>query len=222
MQTLLFDIDGTLLLTNNGGRGALQQALQREFELDDAKVDIAFCGRTDRDIVDELLILNDRAANDENRRRLQRVYLSIFPKILNDYGGELLPGVAELLDQLAADSKLCLSVMTGNFQESAIHKLDHFGIRHYFRFIIGGDHDAHRDDLARRARIKILQMAGEAATRRVMVIGDTPADIRCAHAIGARAVGVCTGNYDRESLEAERPFTVLEDLSDLAAFAKLL
>jgi len=222
MQTLLFDIDGTLLLTNNGGRGALQLALEHEFELDDAKVDIAFCGRTDRDLVDELLIVNDREPNDENRQRLQRVYLSLFPKVLNDFGGELLPGVAELLGQLAEDSQLCLSVMTGNFHESAIHKLDHFGIRHYFQFIVGGDHDAHRDDLARRAREKILQMSGEAATRRVIVVGDTPADIRCAHAIGARAIGVCTGNYDRESLEAERPFIVLDDLSDIAAFAKLL
>ncbi|TWT83267.1 Phosphoglycolate phosphatase [Planctomycetes bacterium CA13] len=222
MRTLLFDIDGTLLRTNNGGRGAMQTALEQEFDLCPARVDIPFCGRTDREILTQLLVINQLAANSENRRRLQNRYLAVLPDVLHQRGGEILPGVVELLGQLADDSRVCVSVMTGNLQEGAARKLDHFGLRHYFRWIVGGDEDSHRDDLARRAKEVIRKHSGDEATERVTVIGDTPADIRCGHAIGAQSIGVCTGRYDRASLEAEKPLLVLDDLSDIAAVYPVL
>jgi phosphoglycolate phosphatase len=95
--------------------------------------------------------------------------------------------------------------------------LNHFGLRHFFRGIFGGDHDHDRVDLAHRTAGELRQHYGEAATRDVIVIGDTPADIRCGQAIGARVVAVCTGYYDRASLEAENPTYLHDDFSDTSA-----
>ncbi|TWU32811.1 HAD family hydrolase [Novipirellula artificiosorum] len=221
IRTLLFDIDGTLLRTNEGGRGALESALEDEFQLDAARVDIPFCGRTDRQILNELLIRNQLPPSDSNRQRLQQRYLSFLPAVLTERGGEVLPGVMDVLRAIADDSRVCVSVMTGNLHESATFKLSHFGLSRYFRWIVGGDHDCHRDDLARRAMATIRDAFGDEATEQVMVIGDTPADIRCGHAIGARTIGVCTGRYDRQALEAENPHVVLDDLSDVAQVCSL-
>ncbi|GAA4470465.1 HAD family hydrolase [Novipirellula rosea] len=222
MRTLLFDIDGTLLLTNRGGQGALELALQQEFDLPTATADVDYAGRTDRGILDELLILNGLQPTESNRERLQNRYISLLPQMLQQRGGTVLPGVVELLERLATDARVCVSVMTGNLVETAHHKLDHFGLRHYVRWIVGGDSDLHRDDLARRAREVIRSEAGEQACERIMVIGDTPADIRCGHAIGAAVVAVCTGGYSREMLEIEKPLLVVDDLSDLVKLLPIL
>ena len=222
MRTLLFDIDGTLLLTNRGGQGALELALQQEFDLPTATADVDYAGRTDRGILDELLILNGLQPTESNRERLQNRYISLLPQMLQQRGGTVLPGVVELLERLATDARVCVSVMTGNLVETAHHKLDHFGLRHYVRWIVGGDSDLHRDDLARRAREVIRSEAGEQACERIMVIGDPPADIRCGHAIGAAVVAVCTGGYSREMLEIEKPLLVVDDLSDLVKLLPIL
>ena len=59
MRTLLFDIDGTLLLTNGGGSRALKLAIEREFGIKSARIDVNFAGRTDRSLLAELLQRND-------------------------------------------------------------------------------------------------------------------------------------------------------------------
>ncbi len=222
MHTLLFDIDGTLLLTNNGGKRALEQALMEEFGLESASAEIAFAGRTDRGILDELLEINQLPVDQSHRDRLRNRYVIALPSALSAQGGIVLPGVVELLSQLANDKRVIVSVMTGNFLETAERKLSHFGLRQYVRWIVGGDLDTDRNDLARRARDFILKRSGPEALKRITVIGDTPADVRCGHAIGAHVVAVCTGGYDRETLLREKPLLVVEDLTDLAQVMPVL
>ena len=222
MRTLLFDIDGTLMLTHNGGAGALQKALQLEFSLSEANCEVSFAGRTDRDLLDELLALNGMPADELHRDRLRSRYVSILPEVLLQRGGFLLPGVVELLECLAEEPTVSVGVMTGNFAKSARHKLVHFGIDRYVQWIAGGDDDPHRDDLARRTQKSIRQRHGDSAAENLIVIGDTPADIRCGHAIGARVMAVCTGGFDQETLSKENPAWIVEDLSDTSSVVSIL
>jgi phosphoglycolate phosphatase len=222
MRTLLFDIDGTLLMTNGGGSGAFRLALEAEFGLHRGVVNISFSGRTDRSLLPQLLSINGLPTCEQTQNRLRDRYATIFPGVLAQRGGYVLPGVPDLLARLADNQKVRIGVMTGNLHETATRKLQHFGLLRFVRWIIGGDWDYDRNELALRAAKLIEQQHGKQATDDVVVIGDTPADIRCGHAIGARVIAVCTGNHSRRELAAEDPAEVLDDLSDVDAVCDIL
>ena len=222
MRTLLFDIDGTLLLTQNSGSGALKQAMRDEFGLLESRVDLDFSGRTDRSILIELLEKNDLEACSENQNRLEQCYAGLLPEVLAQAGGRLLPGVKSLLDRIGDLPGIRCCVMTGNLVHTARMKLDHFSLSGYFQSIFGGDHDQHRNDLARRAAVDLRNLYGDDATDDMVVIGDTTADIECGHAIGAKVIAVATGAHDRELLASREPYAILDDLSDTDHLTSLL
>ena len=214
MRTLLFDIDGTLLLTHHSGSGSLKHAIQDEFGLAESRVDIDFAGRTDRSIFIELLTKNDLEPSGENQRRLKLRYTRFLPTVLRTCGGKVLPGVTNLLNRLSTNCRFRCCVMTGNLEKTAKVKLEHFNLSNHCVSVYGGDHDQHRNDLAKRTAKRLRDEHGAEATRDMVVIGDTVADIRCGHAIGATVIAVATGNQSVDQLQAENPQTVLQDLSD--------
>jgi phosphoglycolate phosphatase len=142
--------------------------------------------------------------------------------VLCEHGGQILPGASELLSRLAAMPDVRTYALTGNLQETATRKLQHFDLLRSVRGIFGGDLDHDRDDLARRSAEVLRKEYGPCALADAVVIGDTPADVRCGHAIGAKVVAVCTGRYDRSQLEAENPAHVEDDLSDVDRLIRLL
>lgn len=222
MRVVLFDLDGTLLLTNGGGKRALKLAMQHEFGLAEACVDLDFAGRTDRSLFEELLLRNGLPGCAASRARLRERYLACFPAMLHEHGGRVLPGAIEVLEELHKRSDLACYVMTGNLRETAHHKLRFFGLHGYFRHVFGGDHDAHRNDLAHRTADSIRRLDGENAASDMIVIGDTPADIRCGHAVGARVIAVCSGRFGRRELAAEKPMSVHDDLTGVAEIVRLI
>ena len=221
MRTLLFDIDGTLLLTHSGS-GALKHALEEEFGLADGRVDIEFAGRTDRSILVELLEKNSLPTTDQNQQRLESRYVDHLPSVLADFGGQLLPGVEALLAKVVGHTDVRCCVMTGNLISTARVKLNHFNLTPCFENIFGGDHDAHRNDLARRASKQLSQIYGDDTTSDMIVIGDTSADVLCGQAIGAKVIAVATGSENSESLATHQPDSIVEDLSDTEAIFRLL
>ena len=126
MRTLLFDIDGTLLMTNGGGGGALKLAIQQEFGLDSACTDVNFSGRTDRSLLPELLERNGLPSDNEHQERLRDRYTMLLPEVLSQRGGSVLPGTVALLSRLSGESNLRCYVMTGNLVATATQKLEHF------------------------------------------------------------------------------------------------
>ncbi len=109
-----------------------------------------------------------------------------------------------------------MGLLTGNVQPGAMLKLDRFKLGEYFRFGAFGDDHEDRCELARIA----LEKAGRLTGRPVRgddttVIGDTPRDVACARAIGARAVIVATGLVSRDELEQAKPDIILESFADV-------
>lgn len=218
MKLVLFDIDGTLLWSDGAGRRALHHALLATFGTVGPQ-DYWFDGKTDPQIVRELMELAGFAP-DEIALRLPRtleLYLERLAVELHDpaHGADALPGVHELLDVLEAREDVVLGLLTGNIVGGARAKLGRVGID-FERFVIGAfgsDHEV-RPELPAIAQQRCedvldLHVPGE----RVIVIGDTPADLTCGQGIGARAVGVATGRYSIDELQAYRPHAVFQDLS---------
>jgi phosphoglycolate phosphatase-like HAD superfamily hydrolase len=216
MHICLFDIDGTLLRTAGAGMAALQSALLDEFDIRDVS-EVQTSGRTDRGIVRDCFEKHEIPDSAENWHRWREAYLARLAAALVSRPGEVLPGVVDLLERLTARSDVAMGLLTGNLRDGAGIKLAHYGLDHYFSFGAYGDEHLDRDDIAREAFTLVSQRFGDCVgCDDVWVIGDTPLDVRCARAIGARCVGVTTGLYDREQLVAAAPDLLLDSLSDAA------
>lgn len=211
---LFFDIDGTMLSTGGAGQRAMELALSEDFGIKLPLREILMAGRTDRGITDEIFAAYRLEDTPNERTRFMQSYLERLPDCLKHLPGALLPGVRSLLDQLHQREDLHLSLLTGNFVEGAWIKLRHFQIEHYFESGGYGDHHPDRDDVARTALENVRSyLKREMPGSDACVIGDTPADIRCARAIQARAAAVATGMYSTTDLEPHAPDHLFEDLS---------
>lgn len=217
MKTLLFDIDGTLIVTNETGTEALKAVLSGMFGLKRPRLDVKFGGRTDCSLLTELLLLNDLSASPSNLSLFTEAYAAQLPETLDKHGGVVLPGVVDLLGRLAEREEVRCSVMTGNLKVTATQKLEHFGLVDYFDGIFGGDYDADRRHLARRTALFLRGAHGHQPSDGTIVIGDTPADIVCGLDIDASVMAVCTGNFDRQTLETAGAHVVHQDFSDVDA-----
>ena len=222
MKTLLFDIDGTLIVTNETGTRALEAVLEGDFGVERPSMEVKFGGRTDCSLLKEVMLLNDITPSDANFARFIEAYRAQLPATLQECGGVVLPGVLELLTRLRDRDDLRCAVMTGNLQATAIQKLGHFGLLDYFDEVFGGDFDADRRHLARRTALFLRGTHGHHAADGTIVIGDTPADIVCGLDIDASVMAVCTGNFDRETLETAGAHVVHQDLSDVDAVYRWL
>ena len=215
MKTLLFDIDGTLLVTNDTGTRALKAVLMGDFGVKHPNMEVKFGGRTDRALLQELLLLNRIDATHANYVKFTAAYSAVLPRALGECGGLVLPGVTELLTRLGKRDDIRCLVMTGNLKATAREKLGYFRLLDYFDDIFGGDFDADRRHLARRTALFLRGIHGDQEGDGTVVIGDTPADIVCGLEINASVMGVCTGNFDRETLEQAGAHFVQQDLSDV-------
>jgi len=215
MPILLFDIDGTLVRTGGAGKAAMEHALQTAFGVPKLIDTVSYSGRTDRAIGRDLLRVHGIDPSPENQVRLQEAYLSQLPTRLHTHGGNVCPGIVELLDVLHPHPGVVLGLLTGNVRVGAKHKLGHFGLWDFFACGGFGDEHFERDDVARmavaemRSHLKRDFDAGD-----VWVIGDTPLDVQCARAVGAKAVAVATGWHPIEELASHSPDYVLADLSN--------
>lgn len=222
MHVLLFDIDGTLLSSGGAGQAAMEAALRREFLPELPEVDIPTAGRTDRAICTDLFERFGLSSLPDLWERFRAAYYQELPKQLSQRTGMVLPGVRELLMQLALREDVLVGLLTGNFQEGARLKLSHHDLHHHFRCGGYGDHHLDRDDVAREAWAAVREIFPEANLERTWVIGDTPADIRCARAIGARVFAVGTGIFDHSELSTHAPDVVREDIADHAEALRLM
>jgi phosphoglycolate phosphatase len=215
MHVLLFDIDGTLLSSGGAGKAAMETALLEEFCLSELRGRVPFSGRTDRAIGQDLFRLHEVPDRPGNWERFVGGYLKRLPACLNHHQGSVLPGIARLLEQLSAHDTFALGLLTGNIREGARLKLQHYGLFEHFAFGGFGDHHFCRNEVAKEALASAsTHLNGSLDPERIWVIGDTPLDVLCARAIGARVAAVATGWHSLAELAAAQPDLLLADLSD--------
>lgn len=217
---VLFDIDGTLLLTAGAGRRAILRAVGEVVDPDADIGRIRFDGKTDPQIVMELLSAGRHPTPREPAlvARLCARYVEFLEQELSAPVGAttVLPGVEPLLDRLEREPGVVLGLLTGNVVPGAALKLRSGGLRPE-RFVVGayGSDSHRRPDLPAIAAERARPWFGSAPSGpAVVIIGDTPADVTCGRGIGARSVGVATGSYAADQLAAAGASAVFDDLTD--------
>ncbi len=219
---LLFDIDGTLIRSGGCGERALRLAVRDTFGVDDDLHDIEIAGRTDTRIARQLLQKYGREVTAEGIAAVLENYLRHLPVLLRESNGEVLPGIEALLPLLKQRDDVVLALLTGNVVRGAEHKLTHYGLWDYFAFGAFADDHHERDQLGPFALSRAKERGHEVGLARTFVIGDTPHDISCARAVGAKVLAVATGVFTAENLAPFSPDILLEDLGDIPSTLRAL
>lgn len=228
-RLLLWDIDGTLIRAGAIARLAFDRAVARVLGRPVVDHGIAMSGKTDPQIAREILAACG-VDGAEAEAHLPAVIAHLEAELggaeaaLRD-GGRVLPGVPELLGRLAREPGVIQSLLTGNTAANAAVKLAAFGLDHHFDFGVaafGSDH-AERTRLVPVALERARARRGFDPARGVVwVIGDTPHDLACARAGGARCLLVATGRTPRSALDGIGADAVVDDLADVDTIAALL
>lgn len=227
LRLALFDIDGTLLLSDGAGRRAIHRALLEVFGAVGPE-DHRFDGKTDPQIVRELMRHegHDDDHIDSRMQRLLERYVTYLVEEMADprHEPQVLPGVLPLLDALHGRDDVVLGLLTGNLVEGARVKLAGVGIDPEL-FVVGAygsDHE-NRPELPAIALARANERLGLAlGGRDVVVIGDTPSDVTCGRGIGARAIGVATGHFSTHELAGHGAVAAFDDLSNTAAVVRAI
>lgn len=215
MHILLFDIDGTLIRSGGAGKAAMETGLKKAFNLQKIDDTIPYSGRTDVAIAHDLLRVHGLEVHEENIAKLHNAYQDELPESLKNHDGEILPGIREFLPRLHACPNVVLGLLTGNIRRGAENKLRFYGLWDYFPFGGFADGIPDRDEVARKALKEAERHAARPADlNKVWVIGDTPFDVKCARAIGAKAIAVHTGGYNREALAATNADHLFNDFTE--------
>jgi phosphoglycolate phosphatase len=223
---ILFDIDGTLLLSGRAGLRAMTRAFEQAFGVRNAFAGESFGGRTDSFLVSNALRAAGLPDTADHHEQFRQTYIPLLAEEIQHPGTGhkgLMPGAVELLETLDDHHHLHLALLTGNYREAAEIKLQHFEIWDYFEWGAFSDDAADRNALVPIAcrRAETYDIPPE-AIERVFVIGDTPHDIECAKVAGARSIAVATGGFTMDQLKTAGADAVLRDLSDTEAVLRLL
>lgn len=209
----LFDIDGTLVDTGGAGMAALKEATREVFGHDGPPLDLA--GSTDLGIVANI---HAHFQIEPTRERID-AYFEVYHSRLDwnlshgGFPGRVLEGVPELLTGLADLPDATLGLLTGNTTGGAAAKMRHFGLAGHFPFGAYGCDHADRNRLGPIALERAARHAGKSfSPAETWIIGDTPKDIACAHAFGARCLAVATGQFSAAQLAAHGADQVVETL----------
>jgi phosphoglycolate phosphatase len=223
-KLILWDIDGTLIVSHGAGVRAMEKALAQRFGVTMDLSAIDWAGRTDSWITGEVFRHVGLPDTPQNSHDYLEAYLELLPQELaSGPQGQVLPGIFELLETLHHRTDLAQGLLTGNLRRGAEFKLTHYKVWHYFEFGAFADDSPLRNDLGphalRRAKEK---HAVEFTPDRTVIIGDTPHDIECGKVIGAHTIAVATGKFSVQELSAHQPTAVFEDFADTAAFLKVI
>lgn len=222
MTVLFWDIDGTLITTRRAGMYAWNDSVKeltgREFDL---KVEIRTAGLTDYQIAAKTFELLGLAPDVALVERLVRRYEELLPSSLPLKAGTVLPNVREILEHLRDRADVRSYLLTGNTRGGARAKLTYFGLMEFFADGAFAEDAGARATIAARA-LELARRAAPVADDRVFVVGDTPHDVECARAIGARTIAVATGGYTLDELRAYDPWRAFDELPPPEEFVTLI
>jgi phosphoglycolate phosphatase-like HAD superfamily hydrolase len=219
VRLVLFDVDGTLVHTGRAGSQAFAKTFATEFKAMDGIEKIQFAGRTDVNLVREFFGIHHIPATPENFQRFFDRYVFWLDQILVQSNGEICRGVTRFLNDLRAlPHPPMLGLLTGNIRLGAEIKLRRYGL--WDLFVTGGFADDHeeRDHIAAAALARARRVLGKnLQPKEIVVVGDTPFDIRCGKFIGAKVLAVATGGAKLEELKKHSPDWAVEYLTQVTA-----
>ena len=213
-RLLLFDIDGTLVDTGGAGMAALVDATREVFGDDGPKLDLA--GATDSGLLKNIFKSFGREEDEQTTARFFDLYLARLEANFQNscFGGRALEGAMTILEEVE-QAGIAKGLLTGNIAAGAEAKMRHYGMEHFFPFGAYGDDHHDRNLLGPIALARAEQWhGGNFDGAETIVVGDTPKDIWCAQAIGAKSVCVATGNFSVAQLQSEGADVVFEDFSE--------
>lgn len=221
MTTVIFwDIDGTLLTTARAGIHAWEEAMEKRLGTPVDLSQFQTAGLTDVEIARKLAA--DYGLDPAVAPELLRTYESRLAGSLARRTGAVLPHVREILERLRSRSDVHSALLTGNTRAGAAAKLRHYGLAEFFEGGAFADGAEDRASIARTALAQARGIVGDVSADRVYVIGDTPHDVSCGKAIGARVVAVATGGYTLDQLRGTEPWWLLPSLPEPEVFLSRL
>ena len=217
VRLVLFDIDGTLIQSGGAGEKAFARVCATEFGIPDGTARLSFAGRTDPSIVREFFNLHQIPATPENFDRFFGRYVFCLDFMLGQLAGRVLPGVEHMITAMKTmPEPPLLGLLTGNIRLGAEIKLSHYGLWKHFWMGGFGDDDEDRNKIAAVARDRGSKFLRRKLTgEEILVIGDTPRDVECGRAIGAKVLAVATGMYSAEKLRGEKADWTVETLEQI-------
>jgi phosphoglycolate phosphatase-like HAD superfamily hydrolase len=220
VRLFLFDIDGTLITARGAGRAAFNAALVEVFgTVGPAEAGYDFRGRTDLRILHDLMAAAGFSSEEiaAGRDACFAAYVRELAAVIGDGSRvQVLPGVPGLVQALAARDDALVGLLTGNVEAGARIKLASTGLWPLFQVGAFGSDDIDRRRLPAIACERARAVVGrEFPFDRVVIIGDTPLDVDCARACGARAIAVATGFYPYDELEGCGPDLIFKDFADV-------
>jgi phosphoglycolate phosphatase len=218
IRLVLFDIDGTLVHTGGAGVKAFAKVFQDEFNAQDHLEKLKFAGRTDTSLVREFFSYHDIQPTKENFDRFFERYVFWLDYILHHSETEACPGIWEFIGALKVlPLPPVLGLLTGNIRLGAEIKLRHFDLWKEFEIGAFADDNEERDLIAVAARERGRRLLGKnLRDNEILVIGDTPFDIRCGRAINAKVLAVATGGATLEELKKHKPDWAVKDLRKIS------
>ena len=218
MLLVLFDIDGTLLLSDGVGRRSLEIALERVCGCPINSEMVSFSGRTDPAIVRDILIQN--GLNPKSVEQLipacLHAYATLMSSSIEPANITILPGVRTLLNWMNEHSGVQLGVLTGNLESTAAMKLAAGELHPYFSIGAYGSDNEERNHLPAVAHERAqAHWDINFQPEQLVIIGDTQHDIGCAQYFGALSIAVPTGQISSHELQACKPDLLVEDLTEI-------
>lgn len=215
-RAVLFDIDGTLLVTGGAGGVAWQRSFEELHGVEANVKEHTDAGMTDPEIA--TIIFREvigREGAPEERAKAIGAYLKHLPDTVAESDGyRVMPGIEQLLDELI-DAGVLLGLVTGNIEAAAHIKLARGGLNRFFSFGGYGSDSADRTELTKAAlRRGELVSGGTIANGACIAVGDTPRDIKAGHGAGIKVVGVATGSYSVDELRAAAADWALETVEN--------
>jgi phosphoglycolate phosphatase len=226
MRFFLFDIDGTLVSAHGAGRISLTKAMVAVYGILPVYEEYDTRGKTDPRIVYDVM----HAAGVPDEMIYARLpscfeaYVRHLDVLIDDgHPVQAMPGIPELVQALSARDDSLVGLLTGNIESGARAKLRPTGLLPHFRVGAYGSDDADRRHLPNIARQRAQTLIGrEIPYEQIVIIGDTPLDVDCARACGARAVAVATGQHTYDELASCSPDLLFTDFADIDSVLRAL
>ncbi|MGI8578139.1 MAG: HAD family hydrolase [Nocardioidaceae bacterium] len=199
---ILFDIDGTLIITGGAGAASWRMAFDELYGIPADIGQFTDTGMTDPEVGRQtfVAVLHRQPSRTEFAKLLERRLSYLYQTVAESKSYRILAGAEQLLPQLLDDGYL-LGIVTGNLEAAAHIKLHRAKLNRFFSFGGYGSDASDRGVLTKIALRRAALVYGENVTSgQCLVVGDTPHDAEGAHAAGIACVGVASHNFDAEQL----------------------